>query len=170
MLNEHKEVTNAIIVGGSREVLNEATSLDDINDGFSRLIDNAKAAANTVYVCSVLPSADSKNNERREKKVNEMIRTTCEEKNATFLNNDLSFTYRDGSCDEAAFVKDGIHISAHGVSRLLSNASLSQPQKPATQGRLQTDRPAVSGRRKNRMMLALTDRETGLLRAPHGGQ
>ena len=33
MLNEHKEVTNAIIVGGSREILNEATSLD-INDGF----------------------------------------------------------------------------------------------------------------------------------------
>ena len=36
-----------------------------------------------------------------------MIRETCEEKNATFVNNDLNFTYRDGSCDEAAFVKDG---------------------------------------------------------------
>ena len=48
MLNEHSEVTNAIIVCGSREILNEATSLDDINDGFCRLIDTAKAAANTV--------------------------------------------------------------------------------------------------------------------------
>ena len=60
MLNEHKEVTNAIIVGGSREILNEATSLDDINDGFCRLIDTARAAANTVYVCSVLPTTDNK--------------------------------------------------------------------------------------------------------------
>ena len=91
MLNEHKEVTNAIIVGGSREIHNEATSLDDINDGFSRLIDTARAAAKTVYVCSVLPTTDNKNNERREK-VNEMIRETCEEKNATFVNNDLNFT------------------------------------------------------------------------------
>ena len=55
-----------------------------------------------------------------------MIRETCEEKNTTFVNNDLNFTYRDGSCDEAAFVKDGIHLSAYGLSKLLSNVSLSQ--------------------------------------------
>ena len=139
MLNEHKEVTNAIIVGGSREILNEATSLEDINDGFCRLIDTAKAAASTVYVCSVLPTTDNKYNDRREK-VNEIIRETCEEKNATFVNNDLNFTYRDGSCDEATFVKDGIHLSAHGVSKLLSNVSLSQPQKTAT-SRTTTNRP-----------------------------
>ena len=137
MLNEHSEVTNAIIVGGSREILNEATSLDDINDGFCRLIDTAKAAANTVYVCSVLPTSNNKNNDRREK-VNEMIRETCEEKNATFVYNDLNFTYRDGSCDEAAFVKDGIHLSAYGLSKLLSNVSLSQ--KTATP-RTTTNRP-----------------------------
>ena len=137
MLNEHSEVTNAIIVGGSREILNEATSLDDINDGFCRLIDTVKAAANTVYVCSILPTSNNKNNERREK-VNEMIRETCEEKNATFVNNDLNFTYRDGSCDEAAFVKDGIHLSAYGLSKLLSNVSLSH--KNATP-RTTTNRP-----------------------------
>ena len=67
-----------------------------------------------------------------------MIRETCEEKNATFVNNDLNFTYRDGSCDEAAFVKDGIHLSAYGLSKLLSNASLSQ--KTAT-SRTTTNRP-----------------------------
>ena len=126
MLNELKEVTNANIVGGSREILNEATSLDDINDGFCRLIDTARAAANTVYVCIVLPTTDNKYNERREKG-NEMIRETCEEKNATFVNNDLNFKYRDGFYDEAAFVKDGIYLSAHGVSKVLSNVSLSQP-------------------------------------------
>ena len=136
-------MTNAIIVGGSRDILNEATSLDDINDGFCRLIDTARAAANTVYVCSVLPTTNNKNNERREK-VNEMIRETCEEKYATFVNNDLHFTYRDGSCDEAAFVKDGIQLSAHGVSKLLSNVSLSQPQKTAT-SRTNTNRPTSRG-------------------------
>ena len=140
MLSEHSEVTHAIIVGGSREVHNEATSLADINDGFCRLIDTAKAAANTVYVRSVLPTIDNKNNERREK-ANEMIRATCEEKNATFVNNDLNFTYRDGSCDEATFVKDGIHLSAHGVTKLLSNISLSQPQQPPS-SRTTNNRPS----------------------------
>ena len=61
MLNEHMEVTNVIMVG-SGEILDEATSPDDINDGFCRLIDTAKAASNTVYVCSVLPTID-KNDE-----------------------------------------------------------------------------------------------------------
>ena len=171
VLNEHKEVTNAIIVGGSREILNEATSLDDINDGFCRLIDTARAAANTVYVCSVLPTTDNKNNERREK-VNETIRETCEEKNATFVNNDLNVTYRDGSCDEADFVKDGIHLSAHGVSKLLSNVSLSQPQKTAT-SRTTTNRPTSrQGPPSKQTHDARLNgqRETVLLRASHGGQ
>ncbi len=65
-------MANVIIVGGSREVFTEATPLDEINLGFGRLVDTAKTAANTIYVCSVLPTIDNKNNERREK-ANEMI-------------------------------------------------------------------------------------------------
>ena len=61
-----------------------------------------------------------------------MIRATCEVKNAKFINNDLNFTYRDGSCDEAAFVKDGIHLSTHGLHKLLSNISLSERQQSPT--------------------------------------
>ena len=48
MLDVHTEVANVITVGGSREVYTEATSLDEINLGFGRLIDTAKTAANTV--------------------------------------------------------------------------------------------------------------------------
>ena len=44
----------------------------------------------------------------------------------------LNFTYRDGSCDEAAFVKDGIHLSTHGLNKLLSNISLSERQPSPT--------------------------------------
>ena len=76
MLDAHTKVANVIIVGGSREVYTEATSLDEINLRFGRLIETARTAANTVYVCSVLPTIDNKNNERREK-ANEMIRATC---------------------------------------------------------------------------------------------
>ena len=94
MVDAHTVVANVIIFGDSREVYTEATSLDEINLGFGRLIDTAKTAANTVCVCSVLPTIDSKNNERREK-ANEMIRATCEETYATFVNNGLNFTYRD---------------------------------------------------------------------------
>ena len=164
MLSDHSEVTHATIVGGSREVHNEATSLADINDGFCRLIDTAKAAANTVYVRSVLPTIDNKNNERREK-ANEMIRATCEEKNATFVNNDLNFTYRDGSCDEATFVKDGIYTFRRMVSLSYSQTyHCHNRSNHHLQGRPITDRPVVRGRRrKKRVMLALTDRETGLL-------
>ncbi len=77
-------VANLIIVSGSRYVYTEATSLDEINLRFVHLIDTAKTAANTVYVCSVLPTIDNKNNERREKAY-EMNRATCEEKDATFV-------------------------------------------------------------------------------------
>ena len=131
MLEKHSDVASVIIVGGTREVHNETTTLDEINDGFSRMIDTAKTAANTVYVCSVLPTSANKNDERRER-ANEMIRATCEVKNAKFINNDLNFTYRDGSCDEAAFVKDGIHLSTHGLNKLLSNISLSERQQSPT--------------------------------------
>ena len=60
MLDAHTEVENVIIVGGSREYT-EATTLDEINLEFGRLIATTKNAANTVYVCSVIPTIDSKN-------------------------------------------------------------------------------------------------------------
>ena len=124
MLEKHTDVANVIIVSGTREVHNETTTLDEINDGFSRKIDTAKTAANTVYVCSVLPTSANKNNERRER-ANEMIRATCEVKNAKkFINNDLNFTYRNGSCDEVAFVKDGIHLSTHGLSNTVEHFTI----------------------------------------------
>ena len=72
-----------------------------------------------------------------------MTRATCEEKDATFVNNDLNFTYRDGSCDEAAFVKDSINLSAHGLTKLLSNISLYQPQQLPT-SRTTKNRPPSS--------------------------
>ena len=80
------------------------------------MIDTAKTAANTVYVCSVLPTSANKNDERRER-ANEMIRATCKVKNANFINNDLNYTYRDGSCDEAAFV-NGISVWRYASSRV----------------------------------------------------
>ena len=123
MLEKHTDVANVIIVSGTREVHNETTTLDEINDGFSRKIDTAKTAVNTVYVCSVLPTSANKNNERRER-ANEMIRATCEVKNAKFINNDLNFTYRNGSCDEVAFVKDGIHLSTHGLSSTVEHFTI----------------------------------------------
>ena len=59
-----------------------------------------------------------------------MTRATCDEQKATVVNIDLDFAYMDGSCDQRAFVKDGIHLSAHGMTKLLSIISLSQLQQP----------------------------------------
>ena len=95
-------------------------------------------------------------------------------KNAKFINNDLNWvTYRDGFCDEAEFVKDGIHLSTHGLSKLLSNIALSEWQQTQLQDRGKTDRPIVKGRRRKerRATLAVTGRTlTGLLQARHVGQ
>ena len=44
MLEKHTDVANVIIVGGTREVHNETTTLDEINDGFSRMIDTANTS------------------------------------------------------------------------------------------------------------------------------
>ena len=74
-----------------------------------------------------------------------MTRATCEEKDATVVNNDLNFTYRDGCCDEAAFVKDGIHLSAHGLTKLLSNISLSQPSQPPASRTTKNRMPSRQG-------------------------
>ena len=123
MLEKHTDEVNVVIVGGTREVHNETTTLDNINDEFSRMIDTAKTAANTVYVCSVLPTSVNKNDERRER-ANEMIRATCEVKKAKFINNDLNFTYRDGSSDEAAFVKYDIHLSTHGLNTTVEHFTI----------------------------------------------
>ena len=169
---EHTNVANVVIVGGTREVHNETTTLDEINDGFIRMIDTAKTAANTVYVCSVRPTSANKNDERRER-ANEMIRATCEVKNAKFINNDLNFTYRDGSCDEAAFVKDGIHLSTHGLSKLLSNISLSERQQTPTARPGKNRPPNRQGsppKRTTRDTRGNVPHAAGLLQARHVGQ
>ena len=95
-------------------------TIDDIDDAFSNLIDTAKTVANTVTVCSILPTVNGKNKERRDK-VNDLLRKTCAEKEAIFVDNDFNFTYRDGSCDDAAFGHDGVHLSGHGLSKLMRN-------------------------------------------------
>ena len=68
-------------------------------------------------------------------------------------------------------MKDGVHLSAHGLTKLGSNISLSQAQQPPTSRTTKNRPPSRQGPpAKNRVMLAVTGRETGLLRAPHGGQ
>ena len=169
MLEKHTDVANVIIVGGTREVHNETTTLDEINDGFSRMIDTAKTATNTVYVCSVLPTSANKNDERRER-ANEMIRATCEVKNAKFINNDLNFTYlatRRRSSKTAYTSRRMDSINYCRTFHYLNGNSLQ------LQDRGKTDRPIVKGRRRKerRATLAVTGRTlTGLLQARHVGQ
>ena len=171
-LEKHTDVTNVIIVGGTREVHNETTTLDEINDGFSRMIDTAKTAANTVYVCSVLSTSANKNDERRER-VNEMIRATCEVKNAKFINNDLNFTYRDGSCDEAAFAKTAYTSRRMDSLNYCRTFHYLNGNRLQRQDRGKTDRPIVKGRRRKerRATLAVTGRTlTSILPLRHVGQ
>ena len=52
-----------------------------------------------------------------------------------FIDNDANFTFRNGAADDAAFQRDGLHLSESGVGRLLLNLSL--PEQPPKQHKRQ---------------------------------
>ncbi|KAK2140202.1 hypothetical protein NP493_5758g00001 [Ridgeia piscesae] len=56
------------------------------------------------------------------------MKETCNEVDVKFVDNDANFTFRNGAADDAAFQRDGLHLSESGVGRLLLNLSL--PEQP----------------------------------------
>ncbi|KAK2171549.1 hypothetical protein NP493_1054g00034 [Ridgeia piscesae] len=52
----------------------------------------------------------------------------CNEVDVKFVDKDANFTFLNGAADDAAFQRDGLHLSKSGVGRLLLNLSL--PEQP----------------------------------------
>ena len=52
------------------------------------------------------------------------MRSTCVDHDVLFVDNDVNFTFRNGSVDDTAFQRDGIHLSESGTDRLLRNLDL----------------------------------------------
>ena len=111
-----------IIVGGARE-MKEDEDADQINDDVDKLLQRAKSVTQCVKMSSILPSKNATNSERLSN-LNAKVRSTCVDHDVVFVDNDVNFTFRNGAIDDAAFQRDGIHLSESGTDRLLRNLDL----------------------------------------------
>ena len=120
------DIGEIIIVGGARE-MKEGVNEDLINDEVGKLLQKAKSVTQCVKISSILPSKITANSERLSD-LNTKVRSTCVDNDVVFVNNDVNFTFRNGAVDDAAFQRDGIHLSESGTDRLLRNLDL--PKQP----------------------------------------
>ena len=107
--------------------MKEDENADVINDEVEKLLQKAKSVTQCVKVSSILPSKNTPNSERLSDP-NTKVRSTCVDHDVLFVDNDVNFTFRNGAVDDAAFQRDGIHLSQSGTDRLLRNLDL--PKQP----------------------------------------
>ena len=135
-------INEIVIVGGTTETMGDATA-DDVRNEVSRLLRTAKSAAPSVKLSSVIPTKRRTTDIQRRNTLNDQLRATCEENNATFVDNDNNFTFRNGAVDNAAFANDGLHLSDSGVDRLMSNLGLPPRSSVRNKPQQQNRRPAA---------------------------
>ncbi len=135
-------INEIVIVGGTTETMGDATA-DDVRNEVSRLLRTAKSAAPSVKLSSVIPTKRRTTDIQRRNTLNDQLRATCEENNATFVDNDNNFTFRNGAVDNAAFANDGLHLSDSGVDRLMSNLGLPPRSSVRNKRQQQNRRPAA---------------------------
>ena len=126
-------IDEIFIVGGTHETTSDV-SAEHIKENIAQLLRKAKTVTPTITVSSVLPSKRRANPDRRAE-VNMKVKEACNEVDVKFIDNDANFTFRNGAADDAAFQRDGLHLSESGVGRLLLNLSL--PEQPPKQHKRQ---------------------------------
>ena len=77
----------------------------------------------SVSVSSVVPCSKGANPEKLVQ-VNNAIKQVCDDMNVIFVDHESNLTFKNGNVNTSAFHADGIHLSASGVDRVLSNLSL----------------------------------------------
>ena len=115
-------VTKIVIVGGTREVM-ENVPANEIKEKMELLVQKEKTVTPSVTVSSVLPCSKGANPQQLAE-VNSAIKHVCDDMNVIFVDHESNLTFRNGDVDTSAFHADGIHLSASGVDRVLSNLSL----------------------------------------------
>ena len=119
-------IDDIFVVGGTHETTSDV-SVANIKENIAQLLRRAKTLTPTITMSSVLPSKRRANPDRRAD-VNMKVKKACNEVDVKFVDNDANFTFRNGAADDAAFQRDGLHLSESGVGRLLLNLSL--PEQP----------------------------------------
>ena len=101
-----------------------------------KLLEEAKKHAENVYMSSVPPRKDTSLSEDEKNALqlkidnfNQIMITMTEENNVKFINNDTNFKFRNDTSDDTLLGADGVHLSAAGVKRLISNLSLKEKAK-----------------------------------------
>ena len=87
------------------------------------LVQKAKTVTLSVIVSSMLPCSKGAHPEQLAE-VNSAIKHVCDDMNVIFVDHESNLTLRNGDVDTSAFHADGIHLSASGMDRVLSNMSL----------------------------------------------
>ena len=124
-----------IILAGTHE-MTEDVATENIQVDFKALLRKAQAVTSEITVNSVLPV--NKGNGvylGRLIEVNDQLKSTCDEMDVKFVDNDTNFTFRNGTVDFTTLNRDGIHLSQSGTGRLMTNLSLPKPQRQNTHDR-----------------------------------
>ena len=141
MIDEAAEthtINEIVIVGGTTETMGDATA-DDISNEVSRLLRTAQSVAPSVRLSSVIPTTRRTDVQRRNT-LNDQLRTTCEENNATFVDNDNNFTFRNGAHENLQTLPrirpthpdmPNIKFGQIGIAKLFNNINSSKARGPA---------------------------------------
>ena len=133
MIEDH--LKQIIILAGTHE-MTEDVPTEKIQVDFKALLRKAQAVTSEITVSSVLPV--NKGNGvylGRLIEVNDQLKSTCDEMDVKFVDNDTNFTFRNGTVDFTTLNRDGIHLSQSGTGRLMTNLSLPKPQRQNTHDR-----------------------------------
>ena len=118
-----------IILAGTHE-MTEDVPTEKIQVDFKALLRKAQAVTSEITVISVLPV-----NKGNGVYLNDQLKSTCDEMDVKFVDNDTNFTFRNGTVDFTTLDRDGIHLSQSGTGRLMTNLSLPKPQRQNTHDR-----------------------------------
>ena len=124
-----------IILAGTHE-MTEDVPTENIQVDFKALLRKAQAVTSEITVSSVLPVNKGDGVYLgRLIEVNDQLKSTCNEMDVKFVDNDTNFTFRNGTVDFTTLNRDGIHLSQSGTGRLMTNLSLPKPQRQNTHDR-----------------------------------
>ena len=149
---EKETLKEVVIVGGTREVTDKVP-VERIREQLTVLVTKAKAKTPAVTVSSVLPVLNRADAEFVAE-VNRQMRTTCDELNVKFVDNDANFAFKDGTVDRDVYHKDGLHLSGRGVSKLVSNLGLVEKR-----GKQTTKNPTTSLQQQKATITVNRDRQ-----------
>ena len=141
---EDDSISSIVVVAGTREVDSDV-SLDSVKGDITSLITKAKQRFTEVSLSSVLPRVD-RDVEDRQKLVNNVVSEACTELEVTYINNDDNFLFRNGTADTSSFQKDGVHLSAQGTTKLMTNLKLNPVSRSSQSTVVRQHQPRLNQR------------------------